>query len=81
METFLTLAAAREAKARRRIGLGRRAQEPGREVPAMTRAELSAVLGHIPEQWRLLFELLAHTGLRISEAIGLTWADVEPVAT
>jgi integrase len=59
-----------------RIGLGRRAQEPGREVRAMTRAELSDVLGHIPEQWRLLFELLAHTGLRISEAIGLTWADV-----
>jgi integrase len=60
-----------------RIGLGRRAQEPGREVRALTRAELSTVLGHIPEQWRLLFELLAHTGLRISEAIGLTWADVE----
>lgn len=59
-----------------RIGVGRRA-EPSREVRAMTRAELSEVLGHIPEPWRLLFELLAHTGLRISEAIGLTWADVE----
>jgi integrase len=60
-----------------RIGLGRGAQEPGREVRAMTRAELSTVLGHVPEQWRLLFELLAHTGLRISEVIGLTWADIE----
>ncbi len=60
-----------------RIGIGRRADEPGREVRAMTRAELSVVLGHLPEEWQLMFELLAHTGLRISEAIGLTWADVE----
>ncbi len=60
-----------------RIGVDRSADEPGREVRAMTRAELAIVLGHIPEDWRLLFELLAHTGLRISEAIGLTWADTE----
>lgn len=60
-----------------RIGIGRRADEPGREVRAMTRAELSVVLAHIPKEWQLMFELLAHTGLRISEAIGLTWADVE----
>lgn len=60
-----------------RIGIGRRADEPGREVRAMTRAELSVVLAHIPKEWQLMFELLAHTGLRISESIGLTWADVE----
>lgn len=60
-----------------RIGVDRRADESGREVRAMTRAELAVVLGQIPEEWRLLFELLAHTGLRISEAIGLTWADVD----
>lgn len=60
-----------------RIGIGRRAEKPGREVRAMTRAELSVVLAHIPKEWQLMFELLAHTGLRISESIGLTWADVE----
>lgn len=60
-----------------RIGAGREVDEPGREVRALTRAELAVVLGHFPEEWRLLFELLAHTGLRISEAIGLTWADAE----
>ena len=49
----------------------------GREVRALTRAELARLLKHIPAQRRLLFELLAQTGLRISEAIGLTWADVE----
>lgn len=47
------------------------------EARALTRAELTRLLGHLPERWRLLFELLAHSGLRISEAIGLTWADVE----
>jgi integrase len=58
-----------------RIGVSR--DQEGREVRALTRAELARLLGHLPERWRLLFELLAHTGLRISEAIGLTWADVE----
>jgi integrase len=59
-----------------RVGASREEVE-GREVRALTRAELSRLLGHTPERWRLLFEFLAHTGLRISEAIGLTWADVE----
>jgi len=43
----------------------------------MKRSELAALLGAIPEQDRLLFELLAHSGLRISEAIGLRWQDLE----
>jgi integrase len=48
-------------------------QEPAR---AMTRAQLAQLLGAIPEQHRLLFELLAHSGLRISELAGLQWRDV-----
>jgi integrase len=44
---------------------------------ALTRAELAWVLDELPVEWRLFFELLAHTGLRISEAIGLTWEHVE----
>lgn len=43
---------------------------------ALTRAELALFLAALPEQWRLLFEFLAHTGLRISEASALTWARV-----
>ena len=31
----------------------------------------------IPERWRLLFEVLAHTGLRIGELTGLTWEHVD----
>ena len=60
-----------------RIGSGRDVAEGEREVRAMTRAELAVFCGYVPEQSRLLFEFLAHTGLRISEAVGLTWANVE----
>jgi integrase len=35
------------------------------------------VLAAVPGEWRTFFEFLAHTGLRISEAIGLTWQRVE----
>jgi integrase len=50
-------------------------QEP--EAKAMTRVELQRLLTEIPERWQLLFELLSKTGLRISEALGLEWQDVE----
>jgi integrase/recombinase XerD len=47
----------------------------------MTRSELAALLSAVPEDQnegrdRLLFELLAHTGCRISEALGLDWSDL-----
>ena len=44
---------------------------------AMTRAELGVLLEAMPGEWRLFFEFLTHTGLRISEAVGLTWAHVD----
>jgi integrase len=44
---------------------------------AMTREELGLLLAAIAEEWRLPFELLAHTGLRIGEMVGLTWEHVE----
>ena len=44
---------------------------------ALTRAELGILLAALPEGSRLFFEFLAHTGLRISETIGLTWAHVD----
>jgi integrase len=50
-------------------------EEP--EAKAMTRAELGRMLSEIPERWLPLFELLSKTGLRISEALGLDWEDVD----
>jgi integrase len=62
-----------------RVAARRDGQSPEREraARALRRAELSELLAHIPARWRLLFEFLAHSGLRISEAAGLEWRDVE----
>lgn len=43
----------------------------------LSRDELGRLLAEIPAKWQPLFELLACTGLRISEAIGLRWCDLE----
>jgi integrase len=43
---------------------------------ALTRVELAAILAAIPESRRLLFDVLAGTGARISEALGLNWSDL-----
>ncbi|MBS1860538.1 MAG: site-specific integrase [Actinobacteria bacterium] len=51
---------------------------PEKERPkALTKAELATLLSAIPENRHLFFEFLVHTGLRISEMIGLTWAHLE----
>lgn len=52
-------------------------REQEHEAKAMTHKELAAVLRLVPDSWRTFFELLACTGLRISEALGLDWTDVE----
>lgn len=53
-------------------------EQPEEErAKALTRAELATLLSAIPEDWHLFFEFLVHTGLRISEAIGLTWEHLE----
>lgn len=46
-------------------------------VKALTEDDLRALLDATPEGWRLFFEFLAHTGLRISEAIALRWGDID----
>lgn len=55
----------------------RRAVAHDEHAKALTREEVGALLAELPADWRLFFELLVHTGLRISEAIGLTWQDVD----
>jgi integrase len=48
-----------------------------KESRYLTRAELGRLLEEIPRKWRPLFDLLATTGLRISEAIALRWSDLD----
>jgi integrase len=45
--------------------------EDEQEIKVFSREQLAAVLAMAPEQYKLLFEVLAATGLRISEAIAL----------
>jgi integrase len=59
-----------------RIPVGSSDESDG-PAKALTLAELALVLAALPESWRLFFELLAHTGLRISEAVGLTWTHLD----
>jgi integrase len=53
-------------------------EEPEQDrAKALTRAELALLLAALPAEWRLFFEFLAHTGLRISEAIALRWEHLD----
>jgi len=53
----------------------RREQRPARR--ALTAADVRAILDALPDDSsRLLFVVLASTGLRVSEALGLTWGRV-----
>jgi integrase len=47
------------------------------QAKALTEEELLALLDEVPAEQRLFFEFLAHSGLRIGEAIALTWGDVD----
>jgi integrase len=50
---------------------------PVKEIHALSEEEVLRVLAELPERHHLLFELLAQTGLRISEALALTKGDVD----
>jgi integrase len=52
-------------------------EDHDRKPKALTREELRVVLVALPEPWRPFFTFLAQTGLRISEAVAVTWADVD----
>jgi integrase len=51
--------------------------EEERQTKALTEDELRTFLDQVPDEWRLFFAFLAHTGLRIGEAVALTWADID----
>src|SRR4051795_12800041 len=43
----------------------------------LTAPQMQAIVDHLAEADRLLFTLLGRTGLRISEALGAQWGDIE----
>jgi integrase len=60
------------------LRLGRTVADAPAKVPhALSEEEVVRVLAEVPERHRLLVELLAQTGLRISEALALTKADID----
>jgi integrase len=61
------------------LRIAQRVEENGDEpqAKALTEDELRTLLTEVPDEWRLFFEFLAHTGLRIGEAVAVTWADVD----
>jgi integrase len=60
----------------RRIARGEDSINDDHGARALTEAQLATLLTVVPAHHRLLFELLAATGLRISEAIALRWGDL-----
>jgi len=61
-----------------RLRLGRAvASAPVKETNALTEEELARVLAEVPEEYRPVVTFLAKTGLRVSEALPLTKADVD----
>jgi integrase len=60
-----------------RVARGEQQDSEGARVKALSEQQLRALLRHVPEEWRLFIEFLAHTGLRISEAIALEWRHID----
>lgn len=61
----------------RRISLDADELEDDHDVRALSDTQLAVLLAVVPERHRLLFELVAATGVRISEALALRWGDLE----
>jgi integrase len=51
-------------------------EDDDHEVKALTREQLAMFLRVVNPKWRPFFQLLAVTGLRISEALALRWSDL-----
>jgi integrase len=49
----------------------------GERRQSLTHRELSELMLALPQEWQLFFEFLTHTGLRISEAVGLQWRHID----
>jgi integrase len=48
-----------------------------RQLQVLDARQVGKLVRSTPEEWRALVGVLAYAGLRVSEALGLTWADVD----
>jgi integrase len=60
-----------------RLVIEQQAEAADAHVKALSENELRRLLDEMPPGWRLFFEFLSHTGLRIGEAIALRWSDLD----
>lgn len=51
--------------------------ETEEQAKALTEPELLALLEEVDPRWRLFVEFVAHTGMRIGEAVAIRWSDVD----
>lgn len=59
-----------------RVNMKREGDDAEEHAKALTLAQLTVFLGHVPAEHLTFFKLLSDTGLRVSEAIGLNVGDV-----
>ena len=59
------------------LRIARRKTGEMERVKALTEDEITRLIAQIPENHRLFVRFLVHSGLRISEAIGLQWRDFD----
>jgi integrase len=60
-----------------RIPNGESEADKEKRAKALNREELDLLLAAVPDDWRLFFEFLTVTGLRIGEAVGLRWEHLD----
>jgi integrase len=58
------------------VRVGRRRDHDGEPVKVLEPDELARLLDELGSDWRLFFDFLFQTGLRISEAIEIRWGDI-----
>lgn len=79
----LLATAAEDGVLRHNAAYGVRVSRPGGALPtdrkktqALAPDELAAVLRAVPDEWRLFFDVLLESGMRIGEAVELRWRDI-----
>jgi integrase len=56
-----------------------RPKRDGKQMRILTREEITKLTEHPIRRWRTLYSFLLFTGLRINEALSLTWDDIDLV--